>query len=70
MSMENDRDYWRCCSTSRLIEEARESDHELCIALGERLQDLDEADTQLEEIVAEREELRRRVRNLTAQLED
>mgnify|MGYP003333135011 CR=1 FL=1 len=37
--MTNDRTYWRLCDTARLIEEARNSGHELCIVLGERLQD-------------------------------
>ena len=35
--MTHDRTYWRACDTARLIEEARDSGHELCIALGERL---------------------------------
>lgn len=35
----NDRTYWRACDDKRLIEEARDSGHELCIALGERLKD-------------------------------
>jgi len=35
----NDRTYWRACDDKRLIEEARDSGHELCIALGERLED-------------------------------
>lgn len=37
MTMRYDRDYWRCCPTRRLIEEARESADELTIAMGERL---------------------------------
>jgi hypothetical protein len=37
----NDRNYYRSCSTSRLIEDARYSGHELAIVLGERLEDLD-----------------------------
>ena len=35
-----DRDYWRSSSDDRLIEEARDSNHELCIALGERLEQM------------------------------
>lgn len=35
-----DRDYWRMQPDTRLIEEARDSNHELCIALGERLEDI------------------------------
>lgn len=37
--MTYDRTYWRACSDTRLIEEARDSGHELTIALGERLED-------------------------------
>lgn len=65
-----DRTYWRSCSTSRLIEEARESGDELCIAIGERLEELDNADERLEEILAEIEDLRRQNRNLNSLLED
>jgi predicted RNase H-like nuclease (RuvC/YqgF family) len=36
-----DRDYWRSEPTKRLIEEARSRGCELCIALGERLEDAD-----------------------------
>ena len=35
--MTPDRTYWRACDDKRLIEEARDSGHELCIAVGERL---------------------------------
>ncbi len=37
-----DRDYWRSAPIKRLIEEARGSGHELCIALGERLEEADD----------------------------
>ena len=37
-----DRTYWRAQETSRLIDDARYSGHELCIALGERLEDAEE----------------------------
>lgn len=37
--MTHDRDYWRTVSDTRLIEEARDSEDELSIALGERLHD-------------------------------
>lgn len=37
-----DRDYWRSAPTKRLIEEARDSGHDLCIALGERLEEADD----------------------------
>lgn len=38
--MQHDRDYWRSCSTARLIEEGKNNPStELCIALAERLED-------------------------------
>jgi chromosome segregation ATPase len=37
----NDRNYWRSQDTSRLIDDARHSGHELAIVLGERLEDMD-----------------------------
>jgi peptidoglycan hydrolase CwlO-like protein len=37
----NDRNYWRSQDTSRLIDDARDSGHELAIVLGERLKDMD-----------------------------
>ena len=37
----NDRNYWRSQDTSRLIDDARHSGHELAIVLGERLEDFD-----------------------------
>ena len=36
-----DRTYWRLESDTRLIAAARESGHELCIVLGERLDEFD-----------------------------
>jgi hypothetical protein len=34
----HDRTYYRHCETRTLIELARDSNHELCIAIGERLE--------------------------------
>lgn len=45
-----DRDYWRSAPTKRLIEEARESGHELCIALGERLEAREAEEALVDEI--------------------
>lgn len=46
----HDRTYWRCEDSKRLIAEARDSDHELCIALGERLEQSEEYnDTRVED---------------------
>ena len=45
-----DRTYWRLESDQRLIEAARDSDNELCIALGERLEEArDAADYRVQE---------------------
>lgn len=38
-----DRTYYRQCGTQRLVEEARDSGHELAIVLGERLDDISDA---------------------------
>ena len=37
--MQNDRSFYRTCEDKRLIEEAKYSDNELAIVLGERLED-------------------------------
>ena len=65
----NDRTYWRCCDNKRLIEEARDSGHELAIALGERLEALADADDQLYDLKRERDELERRVDYLRRELD-
>jgi chromosome segregation ATPase len=46
----NDRNYWRTCDTSRLIDEAFDSGHELAIVLAERLEDMD---TEAQEALAD-----------------
>jgi predicted RNase H-like nuclease (RuvC/YqgF family) len=48
-----DRDYWRSEPTKRLVEEARTKGCELCIALGERLE---EADDKIETAESESED--------------
>ncbi len=54
-----DRDYWRSEDTGRLIEAARDSGHELAIALGERLDQLAPDAERLEEVEYERDTLTR-----------
>ena len=44
----HDRTYWRAEDSARLISEARDSNHELCIALGERLAQRDDRIAELE----------------------
>ena len=66
--MTQDRTYYRACSTRRLIEDALNSDHELAIALGERLEEYDtDADT-IADLLRENQELDRRVDRLRAEL--
>lgn len=65
----DDRTYWRACDNKRLIEEARDSGHELCIALGERLEALDGVDDELHDLKRERDELARRVDYLRRELD-
>lgn len=43
----HDRDYWRCTPDADLIDAARDSGHELAIALGERLEDASSVDDSL-----------------------
>lgn len=65
-----DRTYWRCCDDKRLIEAARESGHELAIALGERLEDSDGLDDALADAHAELIELQGRCDALRAEVEE
>ena len=60
-----DRDYWRSEPTKRLVEEARTKGCELCIALGERLEEADEEIEELELMLGQRED---RIDQLEAQL--
>lgn len=65
-----DRTYWRGQDNKRLIEAARESGHELAIALGERLEDADADNDIIADLIAERDELDRRCDMLRAELEE
>ena len=64
-----DRTYWRREDSRRLIEAARDSGHELAIALGERLEALDAVDDELHDAKAEIAELTRRVDYLRKELD-
>lgn len=64
-----DRTYWRGCGGRRLIEAARDSGHELAIALGERLEDCDGLDAALADARAEVIELQSRCNVLRAELD-
>ena len=65
-----DRTDWRNRTERELIEAARESNHELCIALGERLDDLADLPDQLADLRAERDELDKRCDMLRAELNE
>ena len=65
-----DRTDWRSRWDHELIEAARDSGHELCIALGERLDDLADLPDQLADLRAERDELDRRCDMLRAELNE
>lgn len=70
MELLNDRTYWRCQSDTRLLEEARDSNHELCIALGERLADLANSQELIADLTDEINELSRRCDALGAELDE
>ena len=65
-----DRTYWRREDDKRLIEAARESGHELAIALGERLDDFAGTDDALADAQAECIELQGRCDALRRELEE
>ena len=65
-----DRTDWRAIDTRALVEAARDSGHELAIALGERLEELDEADDALRDAREELRELDRRCDALRADWEE
>ena len=64
-----DRTDWRAVSTRTLIEAARDSGHELAIALGERLEELEDCADQLADAIAEARELDARVDILRNELD-
>jgi Tol biopolymer transport system component len=65
----HDRSDWRALSTKTLIEAARDCPHELAIALGERLEELEDFETENIDLRATVDELDRRVDALRAELE-
>lgn len=67
-TLQPDRDYWRCCDNQRLIDEARDSGHELSIALGERLEGHDSPAT--EQLRAELDSLEVRAEAIELELDD
>ena len=65
-----DRTEWRSRYDHELIAAARESNHELAIALGERLHDLSDTEDQLRDLIAERDELDKRCAYLRNELNE
>lgn len=65
--MTQDRTYWRAAKETALIEAARDSGHELCIALGDRLEQNCYAD--LEEEVSRLNAALEREQDRVAELE-
>jgi hypothetical protein len=63
-----DRTDWRALSTRTLIEAARDCPHELAIALGERLEELENAEMENFDLRTQVEELDQRVDMLMADL--
>ena len=64
MSDYHDRTYWRQCSLKTLIEQARDSQDELAIALGERLEEYEAQEETLADIMQENDDLARQVQSL------
>lgn len=65
-----DRTDWRNRTERELIEAARDSGHELCIAIGERLEDYTDLPDQLADLIAERDELDKCCDMLRAELDE
>ena len=67
--MSQDRTYYRACSTRLLIETARDSGHELAIALGERLEEYDTDEETIADLLRENRDLDARVDDLRREIE-
>lgn len=65
-----DRCYWRGEDDRRLIEAARDSGHELAIAIGERLEAVAGDSDLIADLIAERTELDHRCDALRAEVEE
>jgi len=65
----HDRSDWRALSTKTLIEAARDCPHELAIALGERLEELEDFEAENIDLRATVDELGGRVDMLREELE-
>lgn len=70
MNNNNDRSYWRLCDDKRLIEEAYNSNDELCIVLGDRLECVIDIVDEAIALREQRDELRRTVERLRRELDE
>lgn len=59
--MTQDRTYYRALPTRLLIEQARDSGHELAIAIGERLDEYDATADTIDDLLQENKDLSRMV---------
>lgn len=66
----NDRTYWRLCDDKRLIEEAYNSNDELCIILGDRLECVIDIVDEAIALREQRDDLRRTVERLRRELDE
>jgi predicted RNase H-like nuclease (RuvC/YqgF family) len=57
MTNAQDRTYWRQSSNKTLIEQARYSDNELAIALGERLEESEHDEDTIRDLLADNKHL-------------
>ncbi len=65
-----DRTYWRQCDDKRIVEAGLDSNHELCIALAERLDDRADEPEYILNLIEERDELDKRCDALRRELEE
>jgi hypothetical protein len=66
--MTHDRTYYRALPVVLLMEQARNSGHEMAIALGERLEEYNTEVETIDDLLRENKELDRRVDALRAEL--
>ena len=69
MAYPNDRTHYRALPVCLLIEQARDSGHELAIALGERLEEYDYDVNTIDDLLKENEDLEARVDALEREIE-
>ena len=67
--MTHDRTYYRALPVVLLIEQARNSGHEMAIALGERLEEYNTEVETIDDLLRENQELDRRVDSLRQEIE-